>query len=56
MLKRRRTHRFKRNVLFSSTNRRRVTRKNTHNKILWRRRLFAMQQMEELEKQRLAEA
>lgn len=51
MLKRRRSFRFKRNVLFSSTNRRRIMRKNTHNKILWRRRMFAMQQMEELDQQ-----
>ncbi|WP_199774892.1 hypothetical protein [Pseudoalteromonas sp. T1lg48] len=56
MLKRRRTHSFKQRVLFSSAKRRRVLRKNTHSKILWRCRLFAAQQMEELEQQRMAES
>ena len=55
MLKRRRTHSFKRRAIFSSAKRRRVLRKDTHNKILWRRRLFAAQQMEELEQLRTVE-
>ncbi|MFY8273078.1 hypothetical protein AAEU32_02990 [Pseudoalteromonas sp. SSDWG2] len=56
MLKRRRTHNFKRRAIFSSAKRRRVLRNSTHSKILWRRRLFAMQQMAELEQLRTVEA
>ncbi|MFC3031449.1 hypothetical protein ACFOEE_02775 [Pseudoalteromonas fenneropenaei] len=47
MLKRRRTARFKRNVRNASPNRRRITLKNIHKKILHRRRQFAMIQVEE---------
>ncbi len=47
MLRRRRTHRFKRNVLFSSSKRRRVMLRHVHKKILRRGGLFAMQHMEE---------
>lgn len=47
MLKRRRTtHKFKRNVIYSTATRRRIMLRNTHKKVIWRRRLFAMQLME----------
>lgn len=49
MLKRRRAHKFKGKVLFSSSCRRRVMRKTAHKKTLLRRRTFAIQQMDELE-------
>ncbi|MBQ4832193.1 hypothetical protein J8L70_02970 [Pseudoalteromonas sp. MMG010] len=45
MLKRRRTQSFKRNVLHSTATRRRVMLRAIHKKIIWRRRMFAMQQM-----------
>lgn len=48
MLKRRRTHAFKRNVIFSTATRRRIMLRNIHKKIIWRRRMFAMQVMSEL--------
>ena len=48
MLKRRRTHSFKRNVIYSSSTRRRIILRNLHKKVIWRRRMFAMQQMAEL--------
>ncbi len=48
MLKRRRTHSFKRNVIYSSSTRRRIMLRNLHKKVIWRRRMFAMQQMAEL--------
>ena len=47
MLKRRRTtHKFKRNVIYSTATRRRIMLRNTHKKVIWRRHLFAMQLME----------
>ncbi len=47
MLKRRRTtHKFKRNVIYSTATRRRIMLRNTHKKVIWRRRLFAIQLME----------
>ncbi|MFM9587594.1 hypothetical protein, partial [Streptomyces caniscabiei] len=48
MLKRMRTHSFKRNVIFSTATRRRIMLRNLHKKVIWRRRMFAMQQMSEL--------
>ncbi|BBN80759.1 MULTISPECIES: hypothetical protein [Pseudoalteromonas] len=48
MLKRRRTHQFKRNTRHTSPNRRRVMLKNAHKKVLLRRKLFALLQMEEM--------
>lgn len=47
MLKRRRTHSFKRNVFFSTATRRRIMLRNLHKKVIWRRRMFAMQRMSE---------
>lgn len=47
MLKRRRTHKFRRNVIYSSSTRRRIMLRNLHRKVIWRRRMFAMQQMAE---------
>ncbi len=49
MLKRRRTQRLKRNVIYSTATRRRVMLRKLHKKIIWRRRMFAMQQMAESE-------
>lgn len=49
MLKRRRTQKLKRNVIYSTATRRRVTLRKLHKKIIWRRRMFAMQQMAETE-------
>lgn len=49
MLKRRRTHKLKRCIINSTATRRRVMLRNLHKKILWRRRLFALQQIAELE-------
>ena len=46
MLKRRRTQKFKRNVIYSTATRRRIMLRGLHKKIIWRRRMFAMQQME----------
>ncbi len=46
MLKRRRTQKLKRNVIYSTATRRRVMLRKLHKKIIWRRRMFAMQQME----------
>lgn len=42
MLNRRRTTRFKRNIRNASPNRRRITLKNIHKKILHRRSQYAM--------------
>ena len=47
MLKRRRTQKLKRNVIYSTATRRRVMLRKLHKKIIWRRRMFAMQQMAE---------
>ncbi|WP_404341169.1 hypothetical protein [Pseudoalteromonas mariniglutinosa] len=48
MLKRRRTtHKFKRNVIYSTATRRRIMLRNLHRKVIWRRRMYAMQQMSE---------
>ncbi|MBW4967470.1 MULTISPECIES: hypothetical protein [unclassified Pseudoalteromonas] len=46
MLKRRRTQKLKRNVIYSTATRRRIMLRGLHKKIIWRRRMFAMQQME----------
>jgi hypothetical protein len=48
MLKRRRTHQFKRNTSHTKPNRRRVLTKNSHKKVLNRRKSFAMMQMDEM--------
>jgi len=48
MLKRRRTHQFKRNTSHTSPNRRRVLTKNSHKKVLNRRKAFAIMQMDEM--------
>ena len=48
MLKRRRTHSFKRNIIYSSSTRRRIMLRNLQKKVIWRRKMFAMQQMAEL--------
>ncbi|TMP81475.1 hypothetical protein CWB73_07795 [Pseudoalteromonas phenolica] len=48
MLKRRRTHQFKRNTAQTSPNRRRVMTKNSHKKVLSRRKAFAIMQMDEI--------
>ena len=48
MLRRRRTHQFKRNTRYTTPNRRRIAMKNTHKKVLLRRKLFALLQMDEL--------
>lgn len=45
MLKRRRTQKLKRNIIHSTATRRRIMLRNLHKKIIWRRRMFAMQQM-----------
>ncbi|WP_440053948.1 hypothetical protein ACSLBF_13870 [Pseudoalteromonas sp. T1lg65] len=47
MLRRRRTHQFKRNTRFTTPNRRRIMLKNAHRKMLLRHRIFALIQMEE---------
>ncbi|ALS33872.1 MULTISPECIES: hypothetical protein [Pseudoalteromonas] len=49
MLKRKRTQRFKRKTINSTATRRRVMLRNLHKKIIWRRRMFAMQKMAELD-------
>ncbi len=49
MLKRRRTQKLKRNVIYSTATRRRVMLRKLHKKIIWRRRMFAVQEMAELE-------
>lgn len=49
MLKRRRTTRFKHRAINSTTTRRRVMLRKLHKKIIWRRRMFAMQKMAEME-------
>lgn len=49
MLKRRRTQKLKRNVIYSTATRRRVMLRKLHKKIIWRRRMLAMQQMAETE-------
>lgn len=49
MLKRRRTHKIKRCIINSTATRRRVMLRNLHKKVLWRRRLFSLQQMTELD-------
>ena len=49
MLKRRRTHQLKRCIKHSTATRRRVMLRNLHKKVIWRRRMFAMQQMAELD-------
>ena len=48
MLKRRRTHQFKRNTAQTSPNRRRVMTKISHKKVLNRRKSFAIMQMDEM--------
>ena len=48
MLKRRRTHQFKRNTAQTSPNRRRVMTKISHKKVLNRRKSFAIMQMDEI--------
>lgn len=49
MLKRRRpTHKFKRNIIYSTATRRRIMLRNLHKKVIWRRRMYAMQQMDEI--------
>jgi len=49
MLKRRRpAHKFKRNIIYSTATRRRVMLRNLHKKVIWRRRMYAMQQMDEI--------
>jgi len=49
MLKRRRTQKLKRNIIHSTATRRRIMLRNLHKKIIWRRRMFAMQQMIEVD-------
>ena len=49
MLKRRRTQKLKRNVIYSTATRRRVMLRKLHKKIIWRRRMFAVQEMAKLE-------
>jgi len=56
MLKRRRNHRFKRNTSHTSPNRRRVMTKNSHKKVLNRRKSFALMQMDEIAKEEEATA
>ncbi|MEI5640662.1 MULTISPECIES: hypothetical protein [unclassified Pseudoalteromonas] len=56
MLRRRRTHQFKRNTRFTSPNRRRIKLKNAHRKTLLRHRIFALIQMEEQREFRAAVA
>ncbi|MGO2477896.1 MAG: hypothetical protein ACTH7Q_05940 [Pseudoalteromonas sp.] len=49
MLKRRHpTHKFKRNIIYSTATRRRIMLRNLHKKVIWRRRMYAMQQMNEI--------
>jgi hypothetical protein len=48
MLKRRRTHKFKRTIINSTATRRRVMLRNLHKKMIWRRRMFTLQQMAEI--------
>lgn len=48
MLKRRRTHQFKRNTRHTTPGRRRVMMKNLHKKVLFRRKSFALMQMVEM--------
>jgi hypothetical protein len=48
MLRRRRTHQFKRNTQHTTANRRRAIIKSNHKKVLLRRKLFALQQMDEI--------
>lgn len=49
MLKRRRSQKLKRNVIYSTATRRRIMLRNLHKKIIWRRRMYAMQNMTESE-------
>lgn len=59
MLTRRRTHKFKRTIINSTATRRRVMLRSSHKKMIWRRRMFTIQQMaeiEEKEKMRLLSA
>ena len=49
MLKRTRTQKLKRNIIHSTATRRRIMLRNLHKKIIWRRRMFAMQQMIEVD-------
>lgn len=50
MLKRRHpTHKFKRNIIYSTATRRRIMLRGLHKKIIWRRRMYAMQQMDEID-------
>jgi hypothetical protein len=48
MLTRRRTHKFKRTIINSTATRRRVMLRNSHKKMIWRRRMFTLQQMAEI--------
>ncbi|MBQ4839120.1 MULTISPECIES: hypothetical protein [Pseudoalteromonas] len=45
MLRRRRTHQFKRNTRNTNPNRRRIMLKNIHKKILLRRRIYSLLQL-----------
>ncbi|MCO7188184.1 MULTISPECIES: hypothetical protein [Pseudoalteromonas] len=45
MLRRRRTHQFKRNTRNTNPNRRRIMLRNIHRKILLRRRIYALIQI-----------